>query len=156
MAVPCFMVAHPKGTLLWDAGVVPDTDWKPTGASVKHRLTLPNGATRDVTLRKSLAAQLAEVGYSAADVTYLALSHYHYDHTANANALLGATWLVRQSERDAMFADSPPAVTLPSTYARYGTAERASSIATTTTCSAMAPSSSRRPLATRPSTKSSS
>ena len=25
LAVPCFLVAHPKGTLLWDAGVVPDT-----------------------------------------------------------------------------------------------------------------------------------
>ena len=42
------------------------------------------------------------------DVTHLALSHYHWDHTANANAFAGATWLVRQVERDAMFADKPP------------------------------------------------
>src|SRR5215470_19433377 len=24
MSVPCFLVAHPKGTLMWDVGVVPD------------------------------------------------------------------------------------------------------------------------------------
>src|ERR1700736_5364418 len=24
MSVPCFLVAHPKGTLMWDAGVLPD------------------------------------------------------------------------------------------------------------------------------------
>src|SRR5437763_14681570 len=26
MSVPCFLVAHPKGTLMWDAGVLPDKD----------------------------------------------------------------------------------------------------------------------------------
>ena len=61
--------------------------------------------------------QLAEAGYSPADITHLALSHYHWDHTANANAFAGATWLVRQVERDAMFAEKPPGVTRPSTHA---------------------------------------
>src|SRR5882762_1025888 len=44
------------------------------------------------------------------------LSHYHYDHTANSNEFAGATWLVRQIERDAMFAEKPPGTTQPSTY----------------------------------------
>ena len=26
MSVPCFLVAHPKGTLMWDVGVIPDGD----------------------------------------------------------------------------------------------------------------------------------
>ncbi|PYR99030.1 MAG: hypothetical protein DMG12_21250 [Acidobacteria bacterium] len=51
------------------------------------------------------------------DIEYLAFSHYHYDHTANANAFATATWLVRQIERDAMFAEKPPTVTQPSYYA---------------------------------------
>src|SRR3977135_1347061 len=25
MSVPCFLVAHPRGTLMWDLGVIPDT-----------------------------------------------------------------------------------------------------------------------------------
>src|ERR1700730_1884874 len=24
MSVPCFLIAHPKGTMLWDAGLIPD------------------------------------------------------------------------------------------------------------------------------------
>jgi glyoxylase-like metal-dependent hydrolase (beta-lactamase superfamily II) len=65
---------------------------------------------------KSLKAQLAELGYSPSDITYLALSHYHYDHTANANEFASATWLVRQVEREAMFAERPPGTTQPSTF----------------------------------------
>ena len=32
MSVPCFLVAHPKGTLMWDVGVVPDSDFKGDGS----------------------------------------------------------------------------------------------------------------------------
>ena len=117
LAVACFLVAHPKGTLMWDPGAVPDADWKPTGAPVRHEMVLADGQKRTVTVRRPLLAQLAEVGFAPSDVTYLALSHYHYDHTANANAFSGATWLVRKTERDAMFAATPPGVTQPSTYA---------------------------------------
>ena len=117
LSVPCFLVVHSQGRLMWEAGAVPDADWTPTGGEVAHHLVLPDSGERDLTLRRPLMAQLAEAGYSPADVTYLALSHYHYDHTANANAFAGATWLVRQVERDAMFAEKPPGVTQPSSYA---------------------------------------
>jgi len=68
-------------------------------------------------VRKPLLAQLRDLGYSAQDVTYLALSHYHFDHTANANEFAGSTWLVRQLDREAMFSDKAPFATQPSTYA---------------------------------------
>jgi len=38
------------------------------------------------------------------------------DHSANTNDFAGATWLVRQVERDAMFSAKPPDLTQPSTY----------------------------------------
>jgi len=117
LSVACFLVTHPKGTLIWDTGAVPDSSWKPTGAASTQHVMLPDSQQRDVTLSKSLTVQLADVGYSPPDITYLALSHYHYDHTANANLFAGATWLVRQEERDAMFAEKPPGTTQPSTYA---------------------------------------
>ncbi len=101
---------------MWDPGAVPDADWTPTGSPVTHHLALPDGSERDLTLRRGLAAQLAEVGYAPKDIAYLALSHYHYDHTANANAFAGATWLVRQVERDAMFAAKAPPVAEPRYY----------------------------------------
>lgn len=117
MSVPCFLISHSGGTLLWDTGAVPDADWTPTGSPVPHHLALPDGSERDLVLRRTLLAQLAELGYTPADITYLALSHYHWDHVANANAFAGSTWLVREVERDTMFAEVPP-VTLPQNYAR--------------------------------------
>jgi glyoxylase-like metal-dependent hydrolase (beta-lactamase superfamily II) len=115
-ATPCFLVAHPRGTLVWDVGAVPDADWTPTGAPVAHHLTLPDQSTRDLLLNKPLLAQLSEIGYQPSDITYLALSHYHWDHVANANAFANSTWIVRAVERDAMFSDKPP-VTMPAWFA---------------------------------------
>ena len=117
MSVPCFLVSHPGGLLLWDTGAVPDQEWTPTGNPVPHHVVLPDASERDLTLRRPLLGQLAELGYTPADITYLALSHYHWDHVGNANAFAGATWLVREVERDTMFAEVPP-VTLPQNYAR--------------------------------------
>ncbi len=108
---------------MWDPGAVPDLDWTPTGGPVTHHLALPDGTERDLTLRKRLIAQLGEVGYAAKDIEYLAFSHYHYDHTANANAFAAATWLVRQVERDAMFAEKPPGVIQPAYYAALKTSK---------------------------------
>lgn len=123
LSVPCFLVAHPQGRLMWDPGAVPDADWTPTGAEVAHHLVLADSSQRDLMLRKPLIAQLADIGYSPTDITHLAFSHYHYDHTANANSFAGATWLVRQVERDAMFAEKPPRVTQPSSYAALKTSK---------------------------------
>jgi N-acyl homoserine lactone hydrolase len=107
MSVPCFLVAHPKGTMIWDAGAVPDSDFKRGGAPATLRYA---------TSVKPLTAQLAEVGYVPADITYLALSHFHWDHIGNANLFAGATWLVRKLERDIMFADPPSPRTEPTNY----------------------------------------
>ena len=117
LSTPCFLVVHPRGTLVWDVGAVPDSDWMPTGSPVAHHLTLPDMSTRDLMLNKQLLPQLAEIGVQPSDVTYIALSHYHWDHVANANAFANATWLVRKVERDLMFSDEPP-VTMPTWYSK--------------------------------------
>ena len=103
MPVPCFLVAHPKGTLMWDTGVLPD-NLLAAGASVTQGNP---GSSAMATVTKPLKTQLAEIGYTPKDITYLALSHCHWDHTANANDFASATWLVRQEEHDAMFAQPP-------------------------------------------------
>ena len=107
MSVPCFLVAHPKGTLMWDVGAVPDSAFTPAGSG-----TLRVYATSTKTLR----SQMAEIGYSPADVTYLAFSHFHWDHVGNANMFAGATWLVRKLEREIMFAEPPSPRTEPANY----------------------------------------
>ena len=108
MSVACFLIAHPKGTLMWDVGVIPDSSFKPGGAPLTVEYP-----TSIATVPKPLAPQLAAAGYTPADITYLALSHFHYDHVANANAFAGSTWLVRKLEHDIMFSNPPSPRTVP-------------------------------------------
>lgn len=98
MFTPCFLVVHPRGTLLWDTGEIPDhalnTDGTPT-------------RSRAYTVTQPLLPQLAALGYQVSDIDYLALSHYHNDHVANANAFAGSVWITQRAEREAMFSDQP-------------------------------------------------
>jgi N-acyl homoserine lactone hydrolase len=107
MSMACYLIAHPKGNLIWDTGAVPDDSWTPNGSMVSQKITLPDGSVHDVAVDKTLRGQLAEIGYSPSDINYLVLSHYHYDHTGNANEFASATWLVPQIERDVMFGGKP-------------------------------------------------
>ena len=107
MSVPCFLVTHPRGSLMFDAGIIPDTAFAPGGGPVTAGIA---------TSSTPLLPQLAAAGFSPADITFLALSHYHSDHVANANAFARSIWLTRKAERDVMFSDPPPARTAVETY----------------------------------------
>jgi glyoxylase-like metal-dependent hydrolase (beta-lactamase superfamily II) len=90
---------------MWDAGFLTDSD-------------IESGAPQTGMARasKTLKGQLAQAGYKPADITYLALSHYHGDHTGNANDFRASTWLVSKVEHDAMFTEPPPRIASPATY----------------------------------------
>jgi glyoxylase-like metal-dependent hydrolase (beta-lactamase superfamily II) len=103
MSMACFLIAHPKGNLIWDTGAIPDNSWTPTGAMITRHVDLPDGSSRDADVDKDLIDQLKEIGYAPSDIDFLALSHYHYDHTGNANEFASSTWLVPQAEHDVMF-----------------------------------------------------
>jgi N-acyl homoserine lactone hydrolase len=107
LVVTCYLIAHPKGTLMWDVGVISDSAFKGGAGPVTEGRS---------TVKTSLKTQLAAAGYQPPDITYLALSHYHSDHTANANDFAGATWLVQQAERDFMFAEKPVGIIKPEHY----------------------------------------
>jgi N-acyl homoserine lactone hydrolase len=95
MSDPCFLIVHPKGKLLWDTGLNDAMYDRPEGGGVKHDK-----------IDKSLRSQLAAIGYGPADITYLAMSHAHGDHSGNANDYAGSTWIVQKTERDFMFSDA--------------------------------------------------
>jgi glyoxylase-like metal-dependent hydrolase (beta-lactamase superfamily II) len=80
MITPCFLVVHPRGTLMWDTGEIPDGAFK-DGVSPQK--------LNNYTVNRPLLPQLAAIGYTPADITYLALSHFHGDHVANAKAVAG-------------------------------------------------------------------
>ena len=58
MPVPCFLVAHPKGTLMWDVGVIPDDDVEKAAASgARYDVNSTAAAVVTRTLRSQLSAE---------------------------------------------------------------------------------------------------
>jgi len=100
MPVPCYLVAHPKGTLMWDVGVIPDDTVEQAGTAGARYDVNPTAAAL---VRRTLRGQLAGIGYRPADITYVAVSHAHKDHTANLNQFAASTWLTPRAEREFMW-----------------------------------------------------
>ena len=95
MITPCFLIVHPRGTMIWDTGEISDSAFK-DGVSPQKLNTF--------TVDRPLLPQLAAIGYIPANITYLALSHYHADHVANASLFAGSTWIVQKGDRDRILA----------------------------------------------------
>lgn len=95
MSVACFLVIHPKGILLFDTGLADSLVGRPLWENVDEGY----GQIKFNTLR----GQLADIGVTPADITYLALSHSHFDHVGNANDYAGSIWLTQKAELDFMF-----------------------------------------------------
>ena len=112
---PCYLIVHPKGTLAWDVGQVPDKDIPDDGTMVQQTVLR---ATR------RLSTQLLAIGYQPQDITYVAMSHYHADHTANANAFAKSTWIVQQADYDMMFKPGDIPIRAPETYQDLKDAKR--------------------------------
>jgi len=102
-----YLIVHPQGTVQFESGGIPDSQFKGNGAPVVEGVQSAD---------KPLLPQLMAAGYQPADITYFVLSHYHADHTGNANAFAGSTWITQKAERDFMFSDSPQGIIQPGTY----------------------------------------
>ena len=98
MVTPCFLIAHPRGSLMWDTGEISDSAFK-DGVSPQK--------LNNFTVDGPLLPQLAAIGHTPADITYMALSHYHGDHVANASLIAGSSWIVQKGDRDPILAPRP-------------------------------------------------
>lgn len=96
LKVPCYLIRHPKGDLIWDTGYDDALASKPEG----------QGTTFHATMDRTLEGQLADLGLGLADVEFLSLSHWHPDHSGNANLFGASTWIANRAERDFMFSDA--------------------------------------------------
>src|SRR5262245_427934 len=113
MSVSCFLVVHPNGSLIFDTGLGDKLVGRPP------YLTRRGGGSMSQVVLKTLSGQLAEIGYTPDKVTYLVLSHMHFDHVGNANDFAGppTTWLVQTVEREAMFGANVPPQSINPDYA---------------------------------------
>jgi glyoxylase-like metal-dependent hydrolase (beta-lactamase superfamily II) len=110
IAVSCFLIRHPKGILLWDTGMGDKMAEKPEGVD--------NGGIH-MTVSVTLANQLKALGLTPADVTYVAFSHFHFDHTSNANLFGSSTWILNQTELDWALGNPTPSGVDPASFSSY-------------------------------------
>lgn len=89
-ADPFYVITHPKGNLMWDAGL-------PQMLVGQDPYTDPSGAFT-VSRQDSVLNQLKVIGMTPDDIDFLALSHTHFDHSGHANTMMNATWLVQEAE----------------------------------------------------------
>ena len=110
---PCWIIRHPKGTLLWDAGL---------GDKMAEN---KNGVDFDLGhlwVEVTLLDQLKTIGLTPADITYLSFSHTHGDHVGNANEFPDATWILNKAE--IAWAETRPQPNVnPDTFSAYKTAK---------------------------------
>jgi len=88
LSVACFLVIHARGNLLWETGL---------GDRFAGGRETPRDPGWRVTT--TLESQLDEIGIEPADITFLAMSHMHADHTGNANLFASSIWLVQEADR---------------------------------------------------------
>jgi glyoxylase-like metal-dependent hydrolase (beta-lactamase superfamily II) len=98
MGVTCYLVVHPKGTLIFDTGLNDRLIGRPLYENVLDGYAQIKFNT--------LSGQLSDIGVSPAGIDYLVLSHYHWDHIGNAGDFAHSTWLVYKGDRDQMFSSA--------------------------------------------------
>lgn len=91
----CYLIEHPAGRLMWDAGL-PDR----IHALPEH--TLESGKFRFV-VEKPLAEQMAAIGVAPETVNLLAFSHLQIDHAGNTGLFTRAETLLQAAEYEMAF-----------------------------------------------------
>ena len=86
---PCWLIRHPKGTLLWDTGL---------GDKIAENRSGVDFELGHMQVDVTLLDQLKTIGLTPDDITYLSFSHTHLDHMGNANEFPHATWILNKAE----------------------------------------------------------
>lgn len=86
-----YVVSHPNGNLMWDAGL-------PEGLIAMNEPFTSGDGNFTVSRKDSVVNQLKSIGMDIDDINYIALSHTHFDHSGHANTFKNSTWLVQEAE----------------------------------------------------------
>ncbi len=97
MVDSCYLIQHEKGTLVWDTGL--------NDALGEKGVEAWEGAFF-MNVPKTFISQLEEISINPQEIDYLGISHFHGDHTGNANLFTGASLIIQQEEHDAAFGEN--------------------------------------------------
>lgn len=85
LAASCYLIRNGNRYLLWDIGLDGALAGKPKDKEGSF-------------LKEKIVTQLQRIGVKPADVTYVGLSHYHYDHTGQAADFPGSSLLTGKGD----------------------------------------------------------
>ncbi|AUX42910.1 MBL fold metallo-hydrolase [Sorangium cellulosum] len=112
LVASCYLIRHPRGTLLWDTGI--SDAIAETKGGVVHP---PSGIRFHV--ETPLRERLRALELTPADVQYVAFSHLHVDHAGNANLFPTSTWILQRRELEWATATPPPPTIDPALISAY-------------------------------------
>ncbi len=98
LAFSCYLIRHGTEYMIWDTG-------NPAG-------------TAPTSPKTSLVDLLAQLKLTPAQIKYVAISHYHGDHTGQVGSFPKATLLIGKGDWDALTAPNPGAAN-PATFANW-------------------------------------
>jgi glyoxylase-like metal-dependent hydrolase (beta-lactamase superfamily II) len=99
LAYSCYLIRHGDDYLVWDTG-------NPAGTAASSPKT-------------SLVDLLAQLKLTPAQVKYVAISHYHGDHTGQVSAFPQSTLLIGKGDWDALVAAKGPGPANPAPFANW-------------------------------------
>lgn len=113
--VPCYLIEHPQGRLLWDAGL-------PVALAGQGDVEMEPGAV--MRYESSIVDQLAGMGLAPSDIDLIAFSHLHFDHVGAANLFTTAKLLIQTTEYQSGFVDKNTELFQPDLYLGLAESER--------------------------------
>jgi N-acyl homoserine lactone hydrolase len=94
MFVPCYLIEHENGRLLWDGGLPKSV------ADAEEPVSIDIGT---MVYKRWIVDQLADMDITPCDVTHVAYSHLHFDHVGAANFFVKSNVIMQRKEWDAAF-----------------------------------------------------
>jgi N-acyl homoserine lactone hydrolase len=94
----CYLIRNGDRYLLWDAGL--------TGDLIGNNRQ--DGVFR-LSLRERIVTQLARIGVQPGQITFVGVSHYHFDHIGQLADFPGATLLIGNGDWDVVRGSGAPA-----------------------------------------------
>jgi N-acyl homoserine lactone hydrolase len=94
MFVPCYLIEHENGRLLWDGGLPKSV------ADAEGPVSIDIGT---MVYKRWIVDQLADMDITPSDVTHVAYSHLHFDHVGAANFFAKSNVIMQRKEWDAAF-----------------------------------------------------
>ncbi|NLG95279.1 MAG: N-acyl homoserine lactonase family protein [Acetomicrobium flavidum] len=94
--VPCFLIEHPKGLILFDTGMSKELIDNPD--PVKRIGPIIRMSTPIMKKGEDIVSQLDKLGIKPKDIKYVVNSHLHFDHAGNNADFPDSTFIVQKTE----------------------------------------------------------